>query len=613
MRPWLGAALAAAVCVLGGAALAQKPAAHPPAAAPPAPPAPAPAALPLQPGQPIPPAELEAFVDGFAAEAMARDHIAGAAVTVVQDGQVVLQKGYGADRLSPARPVDPDRTLFRLGEVTQLFTWIALAREIEAGHIRLDAPVNVYLPQKDQIRDQGYRQPIRVRNLMNHTAGFEDRSLGQLIERDPDRIRPLDVYLAQERPHRVREPGVLPTATGYGPALAGEALVQVTGRTLQSLVDGEIVQPLGLRRTTLREPYPARAGLPAPMDPALASDLSQGFQWTGGGFRALPTEFMTQAAPASAASASAADMGRFMLAILGDGTYGGATVYSPAIAREFRTPLDRPTPTGAAFDYGFMERPLPGGFAGYGHTGRTLGFHADLTVAPALGLGVFVAANTDTGRGLVAGLPAAVVQRFYAGPRALPPTPSPWLRENAGAFAGTYMTTARAYAGLERFADLLRDHSRVRVTGGGPAADHRRHGRAALDPRPRRLDRRAVRDLPPGGRAGGDHLRDARRPRRTLVRALGPLRLRALGPAAEPLAARRPGRRRGPRLDRRPGRPVPARPPRIPAELGPGPRRRGPALRLGALARQPGLLRGVGGGIDGPGGADLRLGLGRGC
>ena len=50
----------------------------------------------------------------------------------VQNGQVVLKKGYGFADLSPARRVDRDKTLFRIGSISKTFTWIALMNEIEA-------------------------------------------------------------------------------------------------------------------------------------------------------------------------------------------------------------------------------------------------------------------------------------------------------------------------------------------------------------------------------------------------------------------------------------------------------------------------------------------------
>ena len=89
-------------------------------------------------GAPIPSADLEPFVDGVVRTAMTRDHIAGVTVSIVQDGQVVLKKGYGF--AGPGRPVDPDRTLFRIGSISKTFTWIAAMKEVEAGRMRLDGP-----------------------------------------------------------------------------------------------------------------------------------------------------------------------------------------------------------------------------------------------------------------------------------------------------------------------------------------------------------------------------------------------------------------------------------------------------------------------------------------
>jgi CubicO group peptidase (beta-lactamase class C family) len=312
------------------------------------------------------------------------------------------------------------------------------------------------------------KQPVRVRDLMGHAAGFEDRALGQLMERDPRRIRPLETYLKQERPRRVREPGGLPSYSNYGAALAGEAVTQVSGRTFQSLAEMEVINPLHLTRTTFREPYPARPGLPAPMPAALAGDVSQGFTWTGYGLRTRPFEYITQIAPAGSASSTASDMARYMAMLLNNGSLDGAQVMSPALAQAFRTRL-APTPAGVnGWDHGFMEFALPGGHRGYGHDGATLSFHSRLVTVPALGLGIFVADNTDSGRALAEDLPVGIVGRFYAPPPGLPSGPSAWLKDNAKAFSGAYLTTRRAYGGLEKFADLMQGPAKVRI---GPSGE----------------------------------------------------------------------------------------------------------------------------------------------
>ncbi|HWA63057.1 MAG TPA: serine hydrolase domain-containing protein [Caulobacteraceae bacterium] len=451
--------------------LAQSPfPAHPvpaPAAA-----APAPAAAPprpgarLAPGQPIPPAELEAFVDGVVADAMAHDHIAGVTVSVTQFGQVALKKGYGAASRAPWRPVDPDRTLFRIGSISKTFTWILVLRQVEAGHMRLDAPVNLYLPDALRIHDQGFSNPIRVEDLMDHRPGFEDRVLGQLFEKDAARVRPLTAYLREERPRRVREPGTSTSYSNYGAALAGEAVSEVTGKPYESLVESEITGPLGMAHTTFREPHPRRQDLAAPMPAALAADVAVGYHWTPAGFQARPFEFIEQVAPAGAGSSTAGDMARYMLTLSNNGALEGAQVYGPITAQAFSTPQPHP-PGVPAWRHGLIEYPLSGGFTGVGHSGGTLSFLSNMVIIPDLNLGVFVSTNTDTGGPLATTLPDRIVQRFYASPPAAPPAPSRALADDRAAFEGVYLSERRAYHGLEGFVMHLINLVTVRTTPDG--------------------------------------------------------------------------------------------------------------------------------------------------
>jgi CubicO group peptidase (beta-lactamase class C family) len=115
--------------------------------------------------------DADAWLDGFLPSAIKQADIAGAVVVIVKDGQVLTQRGYGYADVATRRRVDPADTLFRIGSISKLFTWTAVMQLVEQGKIDLDADVNRYL---DFMVPPLAGQPITMRNLMTHTAGFED-------------------------------------------------------------------------------------------------------------------------------------------------------------------------------------------------------------------------------------------------------------------------------------------------------------------------------------------------------------------------------------------------------------------------------------------------------
>lgn len=399
----------------------------------------------------VPPQAMETFIDGVVRQGMRAHKVAGVTVSVVQDGQIVMAKGYGAADLDPARPVQADRTLFRIASISKTFTFLLLAQELERGRLKLDTPVNDVLPPELRIPDQGFAEPIRIRHLMTHTAGFEDKALGHLFEADGDDVRPLSEYLQRERPSRVRPVGRKAVYSNYGVALAGAVLVHLNRTPFETLLEQRLLRPLRMDRTTLREPYPTREGLPAPMAPSLAADVSDAFTPGAGLFKAHLFEHVSQVGPAGGMSTTASDMARYMIAILNGGVLEGATVFGPATAQGLRTPLLKTAPGVNGWPYGFIEEQLAGGWRAIGHDGATAYFHSDMTLVPDLRLGVFVSTNTSTGFPLANALGAMVVERFYAAPRDLPRPGDPRLKDEAEIYAGAYSNNRRAYAGLEKF------------------------------------------------------------------------------------------------------------------------------------------------------------------
>ncbi len=402
--------------------------------------------------------EIETLVDAVVKEAMVKDHFAGATVAIVRNDELQLLKGYGLASAAPVRPVDPSRSLFRIGSVSKTVTWILLLRLVEEGKVDLSRPVNDYLPADLRVPDQGFAKPILVRNLLDHSPGFEDIALGHLFAPTPDKIIPMHRYATLHRPSRVREPGQFSTYSNYGVVLAGVIIERIRGKDFATVADEEFFKPLGMNRSTFREPYPARAGLPAPMPAALSPDVAQANVWQAGRFKPLGFEYITGVAPAGSVSSTAADMSRFLQLLLNEGELDGVRIFGPTTAKLLRTPLRLNAAPGVnSWAHGFIVTELPGGLKGYGHGGATQYFRTYMMVVPDLRLGIFISVNSPTGNSVIERLPIRLVAAL-SGRAELPDLqrpPAASLVADAARYSGTYQTTRRAYSGLEKAFGLL--------------------------------------------------------------------------------------------------------------------------------------------------------------
>src|SRR5262245_36499580 len=130
------------------------------------------------------PSDIEAFLDGLVPLQIESNDIAGAAIAVVKDGQVLFVKGYGVADMKTRAPVTPD-TMFRVGSVTKLFTWTSVMQLVQQGKLDLDADISTYLDFKIP---PAFGKPVTLRNLMTHRGGFQEaiKGLGAQNTGKPD-------------------------------------------------------------------------------------------------------------------------------------------------------------------------------------------------------------------------------------------------------------------------------------------------------------------------------------------------------------------------------------------------------------------------------------------
>ncbi|RJF85821.1 serine hydrolase domain-containing protein [Sphingomonas cavernae] len=400
--------------------------------------APAAAAAAPIPGTPqLTRADVDAWLDGYMPYALQRGDVAGAVVVVVKDGQVLTQRGYGFADVATRKPVDPNATLFRPGSVSKLFTWTAVMQLVEQGKLDLDKDVNAYLDFKIPPRDG---KPITLRNIMTHTAGFEE-SLRGLITSDPKAAVPLGELMKRWTPERIFAPGTTPAYSNYATALAGYIVQRASGLPFDDYVERNIFQRIGMTRSSFRQPLPA----------SLQSLMSKGYARGSGDPK--PYEFVSQA-PAGSLAATGADMAKFMIAHLDN----GGVLLKPETARMMHTTTLDMVPPLNRMALGFYEQQINGQTA-IGHGGDTQWFHSYLWLFPAHKTGVYISVNSAGNQGASGAIRTALFEQFAD--RYFPATiaegrvDAKIAAEHARMLVGNYVNTRRADSSFFRALGLV--------------------------------------------------------------------------------------------------------------------------------------------------------------
>ncbi|KTG11711.1 serine hydrolase domain-containing protein, partial [Haloferax profundi] len=369
--------------------------------------------------------ELEAFVDNVMAERIGTT-TPGATVAIVSADAPILIKGYGAADVDADLPVRADETVFRVGSVGKLVTYTAVMQGIEQGVLDLDTDVSSYLGDSRVTVPDTYDDPVTLRHLGTHTAGFES-ALDPDIVTDPNSLDSLETVLANQQPSRIRPPGKLVGYSNYGAALAGHVVAEAHDTMFEDYVQAEIFDPLGMTHSAFAQPVPADQ----------PGDLATPHIRDGESFLTADDVYINMR-PAGSLSATATDMAAFMCAHLGDGAVDETRILDAETAEAMHSLHHVRHPVVTNWRYGFHEYGNPDANL-IGHSGGTVNFTSYLLLAPDDDVGIFVAYNSNPSE-----LPKTVVDEIVAEYelQRTPTTPTPMSRpggqERAETVSGEY-------------------------------------------------------------------------------------------------------------------------------------------------------------------------------
>ncbi|MFF5357990.1 serine hydrolase domain-containing protein [Streptomyces scabiei] len=314
---------------------------------------------------------------------------------VVRGGETV----WSGARTSMEGHAPDENVQYRIGSITKTFTAVLVLRLRDEGLLDLGDLLEKHLPGTGA-------GEATIAELLAHTGGLAAESPSPWWERTPGALRPELADVLGEQPHR-HPVGRRFHYSNPGFTLLGALVEQVRGAAWEDVLRREVLEPLGLRRTSWHPEAPHAGGWAVHpwadvMLPEKVEDLGR-------------------MGPAGQLWSTAADLARFAVFL----ARGDDRVLCAASVREMRTPAapGEAADVSAGVAYGLgMQLQHRGGRFLVGHGGSVPGFLAQLTLSVEDDVAAVVLTNCTSGP--VVSEVAADLVRIVA--EAEPRIPEPW-------------------------------------------------------------------------------------------------------------------------------------------------------------------------------------------
>lgn len=319
-------------------------------------------------------------VDTYISARMKELGIPGAALVIVRGDQIVHLKAFGVADAS-GRLVTP-QTPFFTGSTGKSFTALAIMQLVEADKIKLDAPVQTYLPWF-RVADVDASKMITVRQLLNQTSGLP-KSIGQtqLTNTDLSDSAIENNVRALAKIDLIAPPGLRYEYSNANYVTLGMIVQTASGQSYETYIREHVFKPLDMQNSFTSKIEAQHNG------------LVRGYQkWFGIPIASPNLPFSRGSLPAGQLIMSAEDFGHYLTAQLNDGSYQDVSVLSPAGISAMHHPAV----------------PMPGSNDYYGmawevqhfqdvevirHNGQVPGYTADMFLIPEKHIAVAMVVNT---------------------------------------------------------------------------------------------------------------------------------------------------------------------------------------------------------------------------
>ena len=331
-----------------------------------------------------PPPKTLADLQEAMRKVVAETKIPGAGVALVANGQVLWCGGFGMADIAAKREITCD-TEFRVGSISKTLVAIALLQLEQAGKIDLRARLKDVAPEVPMQNRWDATDPVRVVNLLEHTAGFDDMHFSEVYNLDgPTNLPLLTVFQQHPGPQDVRWPPSTRFSysnPGYG--VAGYLIEKISGQPFDAYIRKNVLAPLQFSAADFA------------LTDANRALLAQGYEATPP--RPVPYREI-YLRPAGDLKASPAELAKLIQFFLRRGIAGDTQLLKPENITRMELPeTSLSARNGLRIGYGLANySQIQSGVVTHGHDGGIDGFISTYRYMPEQNWGFVVLLNTDS-------------------------------------------------------------------------------------------------------------------------------------------------------------------------------------------------------------------------
>jgi CubicO group peptidase (beta-lactamase class C family) len=230
-------------------------------------------------------------LDSIIRKAVVDKQLIGVSVGVMENGKVILAKGYGVRDIASKAAVTPS-TMFAIGSVTKQFTCSAMLMLAEQHKLSLKDPVSKYFPNLTRAKD------ITLIDLGGHLSGYRDYYPLDFVDQEMQKPQTVDAIITEYATRPLDfEPRSRYSYSNTGFLILGRVIEKVSGQPFGSVLSTRIFQPLNLSRTAY-EPKMSGADMArgytsfALADPFPADPEAAGWAGPAGAIWSTPTDLL---------------------------------------------------------------------------------------------------------------------------------------------------------------------------------------------------------------------------------------------------------------------------------------------------------------------------------